>query len=162
LAHVLLPAKREAARESFGKGTLVYSHYVDGMIAPARQFLERVIGLRVGLYTGADKSGLTDFLKGRVDVLLASSPVGTGLDGLQEVCNRLIFLSLPWTAAEYEQIIGRLRRQGSRFGEVTIIVPQVVLDYDGRAWSWDRQRLAVIHYKKTLSDCALDGHIPET
>src|SRR5207249_8966057 len=49
-----------------------------------------------------------------------------------------------------------------RFGEVTIIVPQVVLDYDGRAWSWDRQRLAVIHYKKTLSDCALDGHIPET
>ena len=162
LERMLLPAKLEAARESFGKGTLIYSHYVEGMIAPARHFLEQVMGLRVGLYTGVDKSGLDDFLKGRVDILLASSPVGTGLDGLQDVCNRLVFLSLPWTSAEYEQVIGRLRRQGSLFGEVQIIVPQVIVEHEGSTWSWDRGRLAVIQYKRTLSDCALDGRIPET
>ncbi len=162
LEQVLLPAKLEAARPWFSRGTLVYSHYVEGMIAPSRQFLERVMGLRVGLYTGTDKSGLEDFLHGKVDILLASSPVGTGLDGLQQVCNRLVFLSLPWTSAEYEQIIGRLRRQGSRFDEVQIIVPQVVLEYEGDPYSWDRVRLRVIHYKKTLSDCALDGLVPET
>jgi len=67
LERMLLPAKLEAARESFGKGTLIYSHYVEGMIAPARHFLEQVMGLRVGLYTGVDKSGLDDFLKGRTD-----------------------------------------------------------------------------------------------
>lgn len=94
--------------------------------------------------------------------MLASSPVGTGLDGLQEVCNRLVSLSLPWTSAEYDQIIGRLRRQGSRFGEVQIIVPQAVVEYEGDSWSWDRGRLGIIHYKKTLSDCALDGYVPET
>jgi hypothetical protein len=97
-----------------------------------------------------------------VDILLASRPVGTGLDGLQAVCRRLVFLSLPWTSAEYEQIIGRLRRQGGRFGEVEIVIPQVVLDHDGDTWSWDRGRMEVIRYKRTLSDCVLDGAIPET
>ena len=36
LEQVLLPAKLEAARAWFGRATLVYAHYVDGMIAPAR------------------------------------------------------------------------------------------------------------------------------
>jgi hypothetical protein len=162
LEQVLLPTKLDAVRAWLGPATLVYCHYVDGMITPARQFFERTLGLRVGLYTGTDKSGLAGFLKGRVDILLASRPVGTGLDGLQDVCHRLVFLSLPWTSAEYEQIIGRLRRQGSRFGDVTVIVPQVLLDHDGGTWSWDRNRMGVIRYKRTLSDCALDGAIPET
>ena len=64
--------------------------------------------------------------------------------------------------AEYEQIIGRVRRQGSTFGEVEIIVPQVTLDHGGDMWSWDRGRMACIQYKRTLSDCAVDGYIPET
>ena len=71
-------------------------------------------------------------------------------------------LCLPWTNAEYEQIVGRIRRQGSAFGEVKIIVPQVTLDHEGDTWSWDQRRMACIHYKRTLSDCALDGEIPET
>jgi hypothetical protein len=62
-------------------------------------------------------------------------------------------LCLPWTNAEYEQIIGRIRRPGGAFGEVEIIVPEVLLDNGGDTWSWDQRRLAVIHFKKTLSDC---------
>jgi hypothetical protein len=68
---------------------------------------------------------------------------------------------LPWTSAEYEQVIGRIRRQGSAFGSVSEIVPQVVLDHEGDQWSWDKGRMATIQYKRTLSDCAVDGNIPE-
>jgi hypothetical protein len=157
----LLPAKLEAVKDRFRKGTVVYTHYVDAMVAPIRSYLESM-GLTVGLYTGGDKSGLETFLEGEVDVLVGSRPIGTGLDGLQYVCDRLVMLCLPWTSAEYEQIIGRVRRQGSNFGEVEIVVPQVMLDYKGDTWSWDQSRMALIRYKRTLSDCAVDGYIPET
>jgi superfamily II DNA or RNA helicase len=158
---LLLPAKLEAARGHFRKGTIVYTHYVDDMVAPTRRYLEDM-GLRVGLFIGSDKSGLEPFLKSEVDILIGTKPVGTGLDGLQSVCNQLIMMCLPWTSAEYEQIIGRIRRQGSAFGEVEVIVPQVTLDYEGDTWSWDQGRMACIQYKRTLSDCAVDGYIPET
>jgi len=87
--------------------------------------------------------------------------VGTGVDGLQYVCNRMIVISLPWTSAEYEQLIGRLYRQGSAFDKVEVIVPQVVLEHNGDVWSWDRMRMNRIQYKKTLADAAMDGIIPE-
>jgi len=161
MEQVLLPAKLEAAGPYFRKGTLVYTHYVQGMVPVIRQHLERR-GFRVGLYTGVDKSGLPGFLSGSSDILVASRPVGTGLDGLQTVCDQLVFLCLPWTNAEYEQIVGRIRRQGSAFSAVEIIVPQVLLQYDGDTRSWDQDRLSLLRYKQTLSDCALDGAIPET
>ena len=41
------------------------------------------------------------------------------------------------------------------------MIPQIVLDHEGEEWSWDRRRLDVIRRKQTLSDCALDGVIPE-
>ena len=76
--------------------------------------------------------------------------MGTGLDGLQKVCNRIVMLGLPWTSAGYEQAIGRLRRQGQR-KQVEVIIPQVTLEYDGEAWSWDELRMGCIEYKLTLS-----------
>ncbi len=161
LEQILLPAKLEAARRYLRPGTIIYAHYVDEIVAPIRCYLEDM-GLKVGLYTGVDKSGLASFLSGKVDILVGTKPVGTGLDGLQRVCNRIVMLCLPWTSAEYEQIIGRIRRQGSCFGEVEIIIPQVSLDYEGDIWSWDQGRMACIEYKRTLSDCAVNGHIPET
>ena len=71
-------------------------------------------GWKVGFYTGEDKSGLDGFLEGDVDVLIGSSAIGTGVDGLQQVCNRLIVNVLPWTAAEFEQLKGRIYRQGQK------------------------------------------------
>src|SRR5262249_45343417 len=85
----------------------------------------------------------------------------TGVDGLQYVCNRLIVVSLPWTSAEYEQLVGRLWRQGAAYDKVEVIIPQVVLARDGDMWSWDKMRLHRIQYKRTLADAALDGVIPE-
>jgi len=160
LEQTLLPPKLGLVRRDIREGTLIYTHYVDGMVYPIREFVERM-GYRAGLYTGDDKTGLEDFLSGRVDVLIGSKPVGTGLDGLQTRCNQIVILSLPWTSAEYEQIVGRVRRQGSAFGSVRVVVPQVNLDHGGDVWSWDGRRMDTIRFKRTLSDCALDGNIPE-
>jgi len=82
---------------------------------------------------------------------------------LQFVCNRLVFVSLPWTSADYEQVVGRLHRQGSAFDKVEVFVPLVELrrGEGADAWSWDRTRLQVIQYKRTLADAAIDGVIPE-
>jgi hypothetical protein len=70
---------------------------------------ERLIGkgFRVGTFNGEDKSGLEAFKTRKVDVLIGSSALGTGVDGLQFVCNRLIVNCLPWTSAGYEQLLGR-------------------------------------------------------
>jgi len=160
LERVLLDAKLETIIASLKKGTLIYTHYLTGLVTPLRHAIEKA-GFKVGLFTGEDKSGLDAFKKGKVDVLIGSVPVGTGVDGLQYVCNRMIVISLPWTSAEYEQLIGRLYRQGSAFDKVEVIVPQVVLEHNGDIWSWDRMRMNRIQYKKTLADAAMDGVIPE-
>jgi len=63
------------------------------------------------LYTGSDHSGLKRFLEKKVQVLIASRPISTGVDGLQHICNRLIINTLPWTNAQY-QLLGRSVRKG--------------------------------------------------
>lgn len=160
LERVLLDAKLETIIASLKTGTLVYTHYLTGLVAPLRRAIEKA-GFKVGYFTGEDKSGLEPFINGKIDVLIGSVPVGTGVDGLQYVCNRMIAVSLPWTSAEYEQLVGRLYRQGSAFDKVEVVIPQVVLENDGNVWSWDKMRMHRIQYKKTLADAALDGVIPE-
>jgi superfamily II DNA or RNA helicase len=157
---VLLEAKQSTILGALRKGTLVYCHYVSNLTAPLRKAIERA-GFRVGLYTGEDKSGLEPFKQGKVDILIGSVPVGTGVDGLQYVCNRLVIVSLPWTSAEYEQLVGRLYRQGSQYKTVEVVIPQVVLSRAEQNWSWDQMRMNRILYKRTLADAALDGVIPE-
>ena len=158
---VQLPYKLETIRSFIQPGTVFYTYFIaEGrMIDTICAFIKR-LGLTVGRYTGTDKSGLELFLGGQVDVLVGSKPLGTGLNGLQTRANRLIILSLPWTSAEYDQLLGRLWRQGSRFQAVEIFIPQVILEVAGESWSYDRARLAVIQEKRTLSDCVIDGRIP--
>jgi hypothetical protein len=93
--------------------------------------------------------------------LIGSSAIGTGVDGLQERCNRLIVMSLPWTSAEYEQLKGRIYRQGSAFDKVDVIIPQVFFPIEDDVWSWDDIRMHRIRYKRDLASAAVDGYIPE-
>jgi hypothetical protein len=157
---VLLDAKIDTIVGALRKGTLIYTHYLTGLIEPLRQAIGNA-GFTVGLFTGEEKTGLDQFRDRKVDVLIGTAPVGTGVDRLQYVCNRLIIVSLPWTSAEYEQLIGRLYRQGSAFDKVEVIVPQVVLSHEDHIWSWDKWRWERIRWKKTLADAAMDGVIPE-
>ena len=104
----------------------MYSQFVDVIFPMIREGLIRR-GFRVAAFNGEDKSGVELFKKREVDVLIGSSALGTGIDGLQYICNRLIVACLPWTSAGYEQLLGRVYRQGSAFYEVEVFIPQVVL-----------------------------------
>ncbi len=161
---ILLNEKLKAIHPYLKKGLMIYSYFTDKMIRPIVEHLTK-LGYRVGTFTGDESMEERDafkeaFLHGNIDILVGSRPIGTGVDGLQKVCDRLIVLSLPWTDSEYTQLKGRIYRQGSKFGEVEIIVPQVVIPLADREWSWDMQRMNLIRNKKTLADASVDGVIP--
>lgn len=143
------------------KGVIIYTHYVTDIIPKIKKFVEDC-GFSTGIYTGLEKGGLQCFKKGKCDILICSAPIGTGVDGLQKICNRLIVLSLPWTDSEYENLKGRIVRQGSIFNEVEIIVPQVEIKVNGEDIGWDQYRLNRLLNKKTLANAALDGIVPDT
>ena len=146
-----------------GEKALIYTHYVDGIAGPLREELQRA-GYRAGILTGeTDDAHLKEFLKadGSIDVLIASSRIGTGVNGLQYVCNKLIINCLPWTNAEYEQLIGRLYRQGSKFEKVRVVIPVTFAMVKGERWSYCESKLHRLEYKKSIADAAVDGVVPE-
>lgn len=155
--------------------TLIYTQFVTGIIEQITGTLEAA-GFRVGLFTGQDKSGYARFI-GRwpngdripddeqVDVLIGSEAISTGVDGLQHVCDTLIFATLPWTHANYQQIVGRIHRQGQAARTVKVVIPTTYADVptaDGtERWSWCGQRWARVEMKESLADCAVDGVVPK-
>lgn len=140
--------------------SLIYTHYVDEIAATLYDTIAEA-GFRVGFYTGDSKQGLEQFKSGEIDVLIGSSSIGTGVDGLQLVCDRLIINCLPWTNAEYEQLIGRLWRQGQTSKKVEVIFPLTYADVNGVKWSYCLSKLQRIRYKKSIADAAVDGAVPE-
>jgi len=158
LTEIRLPAILGALIE--GEPAVIYTHYVDGIVDRLVEACTAV-GRKVGVFTGEDKAGMAAFLAGDIDTLVGSSALGTGVDGLQGVCSNLAFNALPWTAAEMDQIKGRLLRQGQSATNVRLTIPitQATLP-DGTTWSWCQERLARLHWKRSLADAAVDGVIP--
>ncbi len=140
--------------------TIVYTHYVKDILLSLQSAIE-LQGWKVAIFTGENKSGLEAFIDGDADVLIASSCVGTGVDKLQFVCNRLIVNSLPWTHAEFEQLKGRIYRQGQIHDHVDVFVPLTFAMVNGEKWSWCESRWKRIQFKKSISDASVDGVIPE-
>ena len=166
LEKILLESKLEVLEEFLKPKTIIYTYFTDNDKIPKRiaKYVKSK-GFSYGLYIGEQSTedrehSKTSFVKGDVDMLIASRIIGTGVDGLQNVCNRMILLTLPWTDSEYTQLKGRIYRQGSKFGDVEIVIPQVFVDLDDKRWSWDKQRLQLIREKRTLADAAVDGIIP--
>ncbi len=160
----LLSLKLYALDNYLTKGVIIYSYFTHNMIPPIVEYVKKA-GFKVATYTGEEPIEIREinkmrFLNGEIDILVGSRPIGTGVDGLQKICKRLIILSLPWTDSEYTQLKGRIYRQGSSYSNIEIIIPQVYIPLDDREWSWDAQRLNLIRNKKTLADAAIDGVIP--
>ncbi len=137
----------------------IYTHYVEEIDRMLYDELTRN-GYRVGFYTGAMKDGLVAFKRGKIDVLIGSSAICTGVDGLQHCCNQLIVNVLPWTNAEFEQLIGRVWRQGQTKDRVKVLIPMRFADVNGERWSYCETKLARIRYKKSIADAAVDGAVP--
>jgi hypothetical protein len=160
LEQILTEARLPVIREQVKPKTLIYSHYVESINRRLREVLV-ADGWRVGFYMDDDKTGLDGFLHGDLDVLIASSAIGTGVDGLQHVCNRLIVNVLPWTAAEFEQLKGRIYRRGQVRDTVTVILPLTFAEVGGERWSWCRAKMDRLAFKRSIADAAVDGVVPE-
>lgn len=158
--------KLNTIKPYLGNGVLIYTHYTTDVIPKIRSFVESN-GFTTALYSDNENdrdNELLRFKKGEADIMIASDTINTGVDGLQETCSTMIIITLPWTNADFEQLKGRIYRQGmSDDTKVTIIIPQVIVkDDEGVEWSFDKQRFDLIKSKKTLADCVIDGVIPST
>lgn len=179
--------KLEACKHLIKPGAVIYTQYVGGekennTITIINRWL-RQNGLESVLYTGQmndltedEETGeqikirdeelqrfIGDPEKGiigtnKTKVLIASSVLRTGVDGLQKVSNTIIMLSLPWTYADYEQLKGRFIRRNSNFNEVNIYIPTVSLKLTTGEWSWDKSKWEILQYKKDLSDLIIYGN----
>ena len=81
--------------------TIIYTEYLGTADPNKTRIIDKIqstvehAGFSCGLYTGENRSGLDKFKKEEIQVLIASRPISTGIDGLQRVCNNLIFNTLP-------------------------------------------------------------------
>ena len=166
LEKLLLEKKLDCIKGYLKKGTIIYSQYVTGIIPKVAKWVE-LNGFTVGTYSGEESADQREeyknkFISGEIDILVGSKPIGTGVDGLQGVCDRMIALVLPWTDADYKQLKGRIHRQGSKFDNVEIIIPQVKIHLGGDDfWSWDMERYNLLKSKESLADIAVDGILPK-
>lgn len=160
MEQILTSARIPAILNEFRPKTIVYTHYVEGIVDQLKAAIEGA-GWTVGFHMGGDKSGKNDFIDGSIDVLIASSAMATGVDGFQKVCDRLILNIPPWTSAELEQLEGRLNRQGQIHDTLSILMPVTYGLDDGEHWSWDEGRLARLQNKQTVADAAVDGVMPD-
>lgn len=142
-----------------GEKVVIYTHYIDGIDTVLQEALEAA-GHTVGFFSGGNKAGLSDFLEGRANVLVGTSAIGTGLDGLQHVCQKLIVNVLPWTAAEFEQLKGRIYRQGQT-GKVELIIPETYAIVNGERWSWCASKIDRLVFKRSIADAVTDGVVPD-
>lgn len=161
---VLTKVRAEKIAELARPGTVVYTHYVDGVVSTIYYALQRA-GLSAGLFTGGSKAGLDPFLAGEIDVLILTGAGATGLDGLQSRSNHLVINCLPWTAAERVQLFGRVHRQRQRAKVVHIDVIAAELPiYEGDllvdTWSYDDDKWSRLESKQMLADAAVDGRLP--
>lgn len=170
-----MPAVKAAVESSTSKGepVVVYSNYVEGMIDPIVtdvSTMKRPDGspLRVVRYTGSESPQersdiVRRFRAGQIDVLVASDPIATGVDGLQDVCSHMVVVSPPYTPAKLEQLEGRVYRTGLNSDvRIDYIATSAKKTDQVKAWSWCASRLRAIRSKRSLADAVMDGTVPET
>lgn len=71
----------------------------------------------VGLYTGSESPAakirtLDRFIDGEDRVMIMSLRSGAGIDGLQDVCQNVVFAEYDWSPGVHKQVIGRFHRPG--------------------------------------------------
>ena len=169
---ILVPAKINSLSKCIERGrkTVVFITYIKSTLRPLASWLQQQ-GISHCVYTGNDKDAtsegfedaLDEFVRGNTEVLIASIKcVGTGVDGLQAVCDRAVFFQLPWTSTEFEQAIGRLDRDGTEFESIKVYLPMTDIHLpNGERWSWCRSKFDRIQSKRDIAKAAVDGEVPD-
>jgi superfamily II DNA or RNA helicase len=166
---ITLPAKLDEIVSSVGKRekAIVYTEYRDG-ITDVLLNRFRAEGHKVALFDGSvsDEDRNQTLAAFRlpagsakaVNVIVATSAITTGIDGLQH-CQKLIMASLPFTHARYEQLRGRIRRPTADKSPRTITILCPIVRTNG--WSSDAIRLKRIESKKDIASSTVDGTVPK-
>jgi superfamily II DNA or RNA helicase len=136
--------------------TIIYTEKVTEIVDKLKNAVENA-GYTFSEYTGKNKQ-LMSCKEKRTQVLIASMPISTGVDGLQDVCNNLIINTLPWTNAQYKQLIGRLHRLGQQSNVVNVHIIKAIMS----GYKYDEAKWYRIEFKRTLTDCAVDGKFPKS
>ena len=169
---LLVKPKLGVLKECIKKGEkiIIFITLIQGTLVPITNWLKKS-NFSFCVYTGNDKEAtevgfkdsLDEFIRGDTEVLVASIQcAGTGVDGLQSVCNKAIFFQLPWTSTEFEQSIGRLDRDGTEFDSVSVYLPLTNINLpNGDSWSWCQNKMERIRSKKDIAKAAVDGEIPD-
>jgi hypothetical protein len=135
--------------------TVIYTEYVREIIDKISNAVKDA-GYSCAEFWGEDHSGIERFKQKEVQVLVASQPASTGVDGLQDICHNLIISALPWTNARYQQLVGRLVRLDQK-NDVTVWVIKANIS----GFEYDENKWKRILNKRALADCAVDGRLPE-
>jgi len=180
---ILTPFKLDAIVEAIRPGTVVYTEHVGGDRAdPVVTTIAKAVkkaGFTVAVFDGRADSvkghdtiaavngtcsckrcrGLAAFKRGEVAVLVASRTIGEGVDGLQQVGNRVIVNSPPWHDGAWEQLVGRWFRSGQT-RNVEVVVPITWMASPSGRVSLDMLRLSRINDRGNIADAVVDGALP--
>ncbi len=169
---ILVQARWPIIKQHLRKSTVIFTEYVKDIVPYITEKIQQETEFSVGTYTGDEKYStkigyeniLEQFRDKEVDILVASIHcLGTGVDGLQSISNNVIFATLPWTHANYEQAIGRFDREGSTFDSLDIHIPKTyAILKSGEEWSWCQSRINRLENKQDIARAAVDGEIPDT
>ena len=124
-------------------GSILYEHFKD------------VAVLVDGSSSAKQKDVLVEQFKRNDDVRMLIGniqSIGTGLDGLQDVCSKMVICELPWSPADLSQLIARLDRNGQK--ETVEVSFMVVYD------SIDEMLVRMLDRKKKITTEVLDGIAP--
>lgn len=145
--------------------TIVYTNYVTGIIDTLKGAAEDN-SLSYYTWTGEEKEAWYskknfDSKSLDRDVLIGSKPISTGVDGLQKVCDTIVVIGMPYTYADYEQLVGRIYRQGSNFQKAKIYRLNVTMEgSNGKTIiDLDQRRFEIVENKKNLYKAVVDGEI---
>ena len=161
IEHFLTDARIPEIVKRIKGQTIIYTDNVGTALNDEKTIVQKLInavkskGCSYGLYVGGDDTGFEQFKNGKCQVLIASLPISVGVDELQYNCHNLIFNTLPWTHAGYEQIVGRVVREGQKHSVNIHIIKAKIGPFTP-----DEDRIAALQFKRELADCAVDGVIP--
>ena len=150
-------------------GTIIYTEYVTDIVADIKKSVEESTGLKVGFYTGKDKSGYPGFKNRldksypddeKVDILIASSAAAEGIN-LQDVANEMIVMIPPFTDAKTKQVIGRIYRQGQENEVKVKILVLYIEDDNGNLISLDKEKLNAAQKKGDLANLVKWANVHE-
>ena len=130
----------ELLQENQRANTLIFYNFVEELAELKRRYPKA--------QTLDDKSAITRWNKGDIELLLAHPKSAQFGLNLQYGGSIVVFLSLPWSLIDFEQAYGRIHRSGQHH-PVWVYVLLTKGTIDERIW-------ASLHDKKSLSELAIE------